>query len=237
MIALMTEQQPTTGHDHTYSDDEWNAWNDYADQVGVLIKFRSWAGADDNDQAWYVESDGAAWSKDWLTRQLVDLAGTDAENRRGDYFLDTRDSKTEWGASVAVFEAVLTLSESLLTEAMSAAVGALAHRLATRMKAKFGGGQPLTEGQARASAENTVARVKGLPHDALELRSLEFVDDQVALVELLDRSSGRRYTVEVTGHSDSVRASRIRKVVQPDNASQPGSAPKPPSAESDPATE
>lgn len=223
MMTLMTEQQdPGSEHEHGYSDEEWNEWNDYADQVWVVIKFKTWAGAEDEDQAWFIESDGAAWPKDWLTRQLVDLAAADAANSccgRGNYMLDTRESKTEWGASGAAVEVILTLSENLLTEATSAAVGAIAVHLAARMKARhphwLGGGDPLTEEQARASAVNTVERVRGLPYDALELQSVEILSERVALVELLDKSSGRRYTVEVTGHSESVRASRIRKVVQP----------------------
>lgn len=71
-------------------------------------------GAEDAEEQWFLQSDGAAWTKDWLSRQLINLAAADAANSccgRGNYFLDTRDKKTEWGASGALFEAFLTLSE------------------------------------------------------------------------------------------------------------------------------
>ena len=52
--------------------------------------------------------------------------------------LDAADRKTEWGSSGAAFDAVLTLSENLLSEATWVALGAIAQNLRARLKAKDG---------------------------------------------------------------------------------------------------
>lgn len=54
----------------------------------------------------------------------------------GTYLLDSRDHKTEWGASGSTFEVILTLAEDQLSNATWAALGVLATRLATKLKAK-----------------------------------------------------------------------------------------------------
>ncbi len=41
--------------------------SEYADQVTVQVRFKQWVGADDADEFWLIEANGAAWSKDWLT--------------------------------------------------------------------------------------------------------------------------------------------------------------------------
>lgn len=215
----MTEQhQGHESHDG-YTDEAWDDWKDYADVVTVQVNFRAWMGAEDNDETWYVESDGAAWPKDWLTRQLVDLAAADATNSCcgvGNYSLNARDSKTEWGASGAVFEAVLTLSENLLSEATWVALGAVGQRLAARLKARNPewSGPPLTEEQATHSAQGAVLRASDLSHEVLKVVSVEFVEPHLARVEVRDQASGDEYTVDVRGYSESVRCGRIRKIIR-----------------------
>jgi len=205
-----------------YTDEEWEEWKDYADVVTIQVRFKSWAGAEDNAESWVLDADGSAWSKDWLARQLVELAAADAQNSccgRGNYMLDAADKKTEWGASGAAFEAVLTLSENLLSEATWVALGAIAQSLRTRLKAKEGwpDGEPMTDEQARDTALWTVVRSRDVDRDDLTVTSVEFVDKNTVLVELREVASGRRFTVELRGHNDCVRMSRVRKISEPDS--------------------
>lgn len=216
----MTDEQ----HLHeplAYTDEEWEKWKDYADAVTIQVRFKSWAGAEDNTESWVVEADGSAWSKDWLTRQLVELAAADAQNSccgRGNYMLDAADRETEWGASGAAFEAVLTLSENLLSEATWVALGALAQSLRARLKAKDGGpdGEPMTDEQARDAALWTVVRSRNVSRDDLRVTAVEFADHHTVLVELREVVSGRRFTVELQGHNDCVRMSRVRRISESD---------------------
>lgn len=211
-------------HDHSgdaYSEEEWQEWKDYADQVSVQVRFRTWAGAEDAEEQWFLQSDGAAWTKDWLSHQLVNLAAANGANSccgRGNYFLDTKDKKTEWGASSAVFEAVLTLSENLMAEATWVALGALGQKLATRLKQQnpeWIEQDPLSDEQAQACATWAVETARGAAYDSLVVRSIEYLSDSV-LVELVD-PSGFVYLVEVQTRGDCVRLSRIRKVTRPDS--------------------
>ncbi len=214
----------STAHDHgvePWQDEAWDEWKDYADVVTVDVRFKSWLGADDNDESWFVEADGAAWSKDWLARQLVELATADAANSccgRGNYALDTLDRKTEWGASGAVFEAVLTLSENLLSEATWLALGALAQNLRTRLKQRQGWPdvEDLFDEHVREAAMRTVAHSRGVLFADLEVRSTATTDSGAVLVEVRVRSSGVVYTVETKMVGGSVRLSRIRKVAEPE---------------------
>lgn len=220
----MVEDQGTP-HEHNpsvWTDKYWAEWSEYADQVRVEVRFKSWLDADDEPEFWVLESDGAEWSKDWLSRQLVELAAFDAERSccgRGNYTLDVTDRKTEWGASGAAVEAILTLSQNLLSEATWVALGALGQKLATRLKEKHPdwSAPPMTQEQARESAKWAVLmRYRELTHETLDIRSVEFVDDRTVHVVLKETTSGLTYTVEIVGHSESVRRSRIRKIAQPD---------------------
>ncbi len=210
-------------HQHladAYDDKEWQEWKDFADQVSVQVRFRTWAGAEDAEEQWYLQSDGAAWTKNWLSRQLINLAAADAANSccgRGNYFLDTRDKKTEWGASGAVFEAVLTLSENLLAEATWVALGALGRDLGERLRRKnpeWVASEEITEEQVHACAIWVVEADRQIPYDSLVVRSTEYLDGHV-LVELVD-PAGVLYLVEVQTRGDFVRLGRIRKVTRPE---------------------
>ncbi len=218
--AGMVHDESQVHQSPAYTDEEWNEWKDYADTVTIHVRFKSWAGAEANDESWTIETDGAAWSKDWLARQLVELAAADAGNSccgRGNYMLDATDRKTEWGASGAGFEAVLTLSENLLSEATWVALGALAQTLRARLKARepWPDGEPITEEEARNSAFWAVVRSRDVARGDLRVSSVEFVDHDTVLVELLDATSGTRFTVEMNGHHDCVRRCRVRKIVEP----------------------
>ncbi len=202
-----------------YDDEDWQEWKDFADQVSIQVRFKTWAGADDAEEQWFLQSDGAAWTKDWLSRQLINLASADAANSccgRGNYFLDTRDRKTEWGASSAVFEAVLTLSENLMAEATWLALGALGRELGERLRKQnpaWIASDDITEEQVHACAIWVVEADRKIPYDSLVVRSTEYLDGHV-LVELLD-PAGAVYLVEVQTRGDFVRLGRIRKVTPP----------------------
>jgi hypothetical protein len=203
----------------SYDDKEWQEWKDYADQVSVQVRFRSWAGANDAEEHWLLQSDGAAWTKDWLSRRLINLAAADAANSccgRGNYFLDTRDKKTEWGASGALFEALLTLSENLMSEATWVALGALGRELGERLRKQNPGWiatDEITEEQIHACAVWVVETDRKIPYDSLVVDSTEYLDGHV-LVELHD-PAGVAYVVEVQTRGDFVRLGRIRKVTRP----------------------
>lgn len=214
--------EPPHEHVPVWSDEEWEDWTDYADQVRVEVRFKSWLGAEDEPEYWVLEADGAAWPKDWLTRQVVELASASAEASccgRGNYALDIYDRKTEWGASSAAIDLILTLSQDLMSEATWLALYEVGRRAAARLRAKHPdwSGPPVTEEQAAESALWAVLRrYKESKREGLDVRSVEFVDDRKVLVVLSEAETGIRYTVEVTGHSESLRLSRVRKVEKPE---------------------
>ena len=85
-------------HEVVWSEDEWAQWEEYADQVRVEVRFRQWAGGPDLEEVWSLSSDGAAWPREWVVRQLRQVAAGGG----GSYLLHVHDHRTERGASGVV---------------------------------------------------------------------------------------------------------------------------------------
>lgn len=210
------------GHDDSpaWTDEAWDAWKDYADTVDVQVRFKSWAGAEDNDERWQLSVDGAAWPKDWLSRQLIELAAADAENSccgTGNYMLTATDRKTEWGASGAAYEVVLTLSDNLLSDATWVALGAVGQRLAARLKKEHGEWpsvtEPLLDEDVRNSATWAVLRAYDyVSYESLLVESVELLDKESAVAVVRHLETDRRYTVEVHGNGGPIHSTRLRKI-------------------------
>lgn len=219
----MTDGGQEHQHDSTWTDEIWREWDDYADQVSVEVRFKEWAGAEDADERWLLSSDGAAWSKDWLKREVVDLAAVGSSGGccgSGTYLLDSRERTTEWGASASVFEIVLTLAQDQLSNATWAALGALSAKLAGRLRRRRveqGGFEELewdTEA-ASSAAFSAVRRLYEVAPDALEVRSVERRDDGVMVVEVHERTSRSLFTVDVRSPGGDVYLARVRKITEP----------------------
>lgn len=223
----MTDGEHEHQHDSMWTDEDWRSWDDYADLVTVEVRFKEWAGAADADERWLVSSYGAAWSKEWLKREVVDLAAVGSSGGccgRGTYLLDTRERTTEWGASASVFEIVLTLAQDQLSNATWAALGALSAKLAGRLRRKRleqGGFEELewdTEAASSAafSAVRQVHELSLEALDALQVTSVERRDDGVTVVEIRAGTSGSVYTVDVRSPDGAVYLARVRKITGPD---------------------
>lgn len=101
------------------------------------MRFREWVGAGEADEFCSVQTDGAVWSRDWLTRQLVELATAEGDGGccgAGTYLLDRRDHWTEWVASSSTLGVVLTLAQDQASNAVWAVFGALTNTLAARLR-------------------------------------------------------------------------------------------------------
>ena len=184
------------------------------------MRFKTWVGAEDADEFWLIQfSGGGSWSRDWLTRQAVELADVDAQGGccgGGLFLLEVRDQKTQWGASAAVVDVLLTLAQDQLSNLTWAALGALAHRMATRRKQNTQGvtyEDDLSDAEVRESAMYAVVRFRGLKRADLTVRSVETLDGGAVRVEVQD-VSGALFTVEVEGHSAGVLSARVRKVTE-----------------------
>ncbi len=205
------------------ADAGWRDWEDYADLVTVELRFKEWPGADDMEEFWVVQSSGAAWSREWLTRRAVEVVT--AETGSASFLLDARDRRTEWGASAAVFEVVLTVAQDQLSNATWLAIGALAHRMAIlRRKSREAPGAPpsedcLDDQRVREAAISAVSRFRGAQPTDLEVRSVELENDQGVAVEIRDRVSDVAFGVQVRIESSDVFVARVRKVTEPGSTS------------------
>lgn len=201
-------------------DPAYRPGKDYFDRVAIVVRFKEWAGAPDNDEAWLIETYGAAWSKDWLTEQVEDLAAAEGGGccGRGAYFLETRDRKTEWGASGASFEILLTLAENMLSDATWAGLGVLAMHLRSKLKERSEWGvfdEKLTDEDVRETAIRAVVTLQDVEPQQLNVRSVERSANDSLLVNVQETATGRQYTVEVKNGHGSARLARIRKVTEP----------------------
>jgi hypothetical protein len=222
----MTDGEHAHQLDSMWTDESWREWDDYADLVSVEVRFKEWAGAVDADERWLLSTDGAAWSKDWLKREVIDLAAVGSSGGccgRGTYLLDSRERTTEWGASASVFEVVLTLAQDQLSNATWAALGALSAKLAGRLRKRRveqGGFEEMrwdTEA-ASSAAFSAVRRVHELTLEAVEalkVTSVERRDDGVMVVEIREGTSGSVYTVDVRSPGGEVYLARVRKISEP----------------------
>jgi hypothetical protein len=216
----MADGEQEHQHESLWTDETWRDWSDYADRVTVEVRFKKWAGAEDADERWLLSTDGAAWPKDWLKREVVDLAAVDSSGGccgGGTYLLDSRERTTEWGASASVLEVVLTVAEGQLTEATWAALTVLSMKLADRLKKRRveqGGFEDLewdTEA-ASSAAFSAVRQLYDVAPDALDVRSVEQRDDGVMVVEVRDRASESVFTVDVRSPGGGVHLARVRKI-------------------------
>jgi hypothetical protein len=227
----MTDAVGEHEHESMWTDDSWRQWSDYADRVTVQVRFKTWLGADDADEFWAIESYGAAWPKDWLNRQLVELAAIDSSGGccgSGTYALDSRESKTEWGASGGFFEAILTLAQDQLSNATWAALGALATHLTARLKKQresedWWAEVEWTDEQAREAALegarqaalSAVGRFREVPLNVLTVKSVEIQDDGAMVVEVRDSTGGSLFTAQVKSQDGVVFVARVRKITEP----------------------
>jgi len=207
--------------------EEWieaphSEWVEQVDRVSVELRFKASAGADDADEVWWINTYGSAWSRAWLADQLAQLAVIGHQSGlSGDvlFDLDARDRRTEWGASGAVYEVVLTLSENLLSDAMWLVLGALGDRLATRLKEKRAGWSSdeddLTDQRAREAALAAVQRLRGITRDGLDVRSVESLGRVAVLVGVRETATGAGFTVRVEAKSGGVFVGRVQKVIEP----------------------
>jgi hypothetical protein len=205
-----------------WTDERWAEWRDYADSVNVIIEFTQDLTSPVNAESWVLTPKSeAAWSQDWLQRQLVELATEDMSVGQGLYTLDTRDQKTSWGATGAAYEIVLTLLEATLTAATWEGVKYVAKNMAAKIREQtrekgwdsdFARGR-VDDHQAEWSARYRVQlrRNTGTPHD-LVLKSMAMDDDGGSTVVLYDGEAGIAYEVEVALIDGLVEMSRIRKV-------------------------
>lgn len=208
--------------DESAADVEWLALMDYADRVTVEVRFRDGSAAGESDDFWLLRSDGSAWSRAWLTRQLVKLASVDSEGGSGEggvFLLDVHEHTTEWGSSGAAIEIVLTLAQDQASNAVWAVLTGLGLTLSTRLKQKRASwgsyDDELTDDDARNAALLAVERFRRLPPEALTVRSTEALGDDAVLVEVEDSGSGCLFAVEVKNGRGDVHLARVRKVTEP----------------------
>jgi hypothetical protein len=215
--------------DESAADVEWLASMDYADRVTVEVRFRDGSGAGESDDFWLLRSNGAAWSRAWLQRQLVGLASVDGEGGRGEggvYLLDVHEHTTEWGSSGAAIEIVLTLAQDQASNAVWAVLTGLGMTLSTRLKQKRASwgsyDDELNDDDVRNAALEAVERFRRLPPEALTVRSVEALGDNAVRIEVQDSSSRRVFTVEVKKGRGDVRLARVQKVTEPKPAPDEG---------------
>lgn len=132
----MTEPPPHGAEEGFWTPESWRAWSDYADDVEVELKFIEDLTQADNPRETWSFSFGPEydWDKEWLERSLAELAAADQHSccGHGNYTLDSRAQRTEWGASGAVYEIVMAVSTGILSTALWEAFKAIANKASER---------------------------------------------------------------------------------------------------------
>jgi hypothetical protein len=192
------------------------------DRVAVQVRFVSTLDpAVDPSEIWTVETSGSAWRREWLTEQVADLSFVQPDGSTETpwpFTLDVRERRTEWGASSAVVDVVLTLMQDQASNALWVAVGVIGHHLARLLKNARGRGDvelDLTDDAARQEAKSAVMRFADhLSWGNLAVRSVEATGGGSVTVEVRDAATGTVYTVDVKRVSGHVRLARVRKVTE-----------------------
>lgn len=216
----MADARDEHAHDQEpmWTEDEWRERSDYADLVTVEVRFRSWLGAEEADEAWLLTANGAAWPRDWLSWQLGELAAREGGGccGNGTYQLSVREHHTEWGASSSMWEATLTLAEAMLASGTWAGLGMLAENMRRRLRERNGewegAEEALVDEWVRDAAVRAVAQLRDLALRELDVRSVEITGKETAMVELRD-AKGAVYSVEVH-ETRGVMLARVRKITE-----------------------
>jgi len=114
------------------------------------------------------------------------------------FVIDSRRNVSEWGASGAVEELVL----SVLRDAIGVGAGALLVALAGRLRRLFPAGEremeAMSESDAAVWARGRVALTYNVSAEVLELRLVR-TEGATVTVRFCDRATGWDYTVKVAG--------------------------------------
>lgn len=112
----------THGEYMYWTEERWREWADYADEVKVRVKFVDGPINENRpEEVWSFEfGPEHDWDRQWLERHLAELATTDESSccGHGNYTMDSKASRTEWGASGAVHEIVMSVSTGILSAAL-----------------------------------------------------------------------------------------------------------------------
>lgn len=205
-------------HEPGWTEQRWSDWTDYADRVRVEVRFKEWAGSPDLDEVWVLRADGAAWSYNWIADQLQQIASDGGGGccGGGTFMLDVHERHTEWGASSATWEAILTLSQSLLNNTAWVGLGVLADTMRRRLAERPGqwadSEAALVDQDVRGAALETVAKLRAQPVEHLAVRSTEAIGKDTTTLEVED-PTGAVFRVEVIDRRGVVMA-KVRKITE-----------------------
>ncbi|MGQ7298037.1 hypothetical protein [Quadrisphaera sp. KR29] len=171
-----------TGNEFSLDEEEWRAIRDYADRVEVVVQAVEWDGTV-LDEMWVIQSDGAAWERDWLLRRVEQL-GHGGGCCGSQYFLRVEESRQRWGADATVMAFILGLAFSSMQAGVYDLLKVLAKDMAQRLSESGRVGWELSDDEAARIASLRVATHYDINADQLVVKSVETSRDSTATVEI-----------------------------------------------------
>ncbi|MFC8598384.1 hypothetical protein [Isoptericola sp. NPDC057191] len=162
---------------------------DDMNRVEVTVRPASWAGDDSNNDALVFDlADLQGLDEDTLRRELIEMTGvTDG------YHIDERRGTTEWGASGATYELLLTVAESAWQEILSIGI----YAFLSKMRKQFG--RPSYK-EPRRSEEELVEHARyrvAMRYEGVEVDSLTVLETEIG-----STSNGQTFSVRLVDNAD-----------------------------------
>lgn len=199
------------------SDDEWVEYHNYADRVTIVIGPASQSERSDeeewNEEEWIVVAEGAAWSQDWLIRQVESITSTEIDGKpvHLSYILDTSLKRTSWGAAGATYEIVLLIAQWAAASFAWDGLKAIAQRMDTKLREeRLNPIEPLTDQEVESRARWVISSRYHEDFSELEIKLVEIVDQRSATV-ILTSKSGWTYECNIGLETNLAFIGRIKK--------------------------
>jgi hypothetical protein len=158
---------------HTWTAEDWENYRNWADEVTVRLKFvTDQTGAEVVEEWTMIPAGSAAWSQDWLVREVESL-GHDPDTGAPMYILQVRESKASWGFDAATQQILMDVSAAVLGAAAWESLRALAKKLAQKIRDRGEPPMDLSEGEAENRARWMLSERYEIPEEGLQLKSIE----------------------------------------------------------------
>lgn len=198
------------------SEQEWQEYRNSPNQVLVVVTPTEYPGQGPADSEWILASTEAAWSPEWLTKEVESIPLGLSEETQGlpssPYSLQARETRFNWGADAASFAVFLEIAQWAATSAAWDALKAVARKMSDRINAdtEHQEDQELSDNEAEARARWLIHVRYEEDFGSLELISIEaFYPDSCTVV--LRGNNGWTYECDLALTNGIVTLGRIKK--------------------------
>ncbi|MEV0794501.1 hypothetical protein [Kribbella sp. NPDC050459] len=158
---------------YTWTAEDWEKYRNWADEVTVRLTFVTDQTGSEIVEEWtMVPAGSAAWSQDWLVREVESL-GHDPDSGEPMYILKVRETKASWGFDAATQQILMEVSAAVLGAAAWEGLRALAKKVAERIRDRGERPTTLSEEEAENRVRWLLSERYKIPDDGLRLKSIE----------------------------------------------------------------